>query len=44
MDANILSTATSKLEGQTEIFNIGMETNLGERKLWIQTGRRSREG
>ena len=31
----ILFPAMGKIVGQTELFNLGMATDLGEEKLWI---------
>ena len=37
MDLTILLPAMGKIVGQTGLFILGMVTDLGEGKLWIQT-------
>ena len=37
MNPFILPPAMDKIVGQTELYNQGMVTSLGEGKLWIQT-------
>ena len=37
MNPNILPPAMGKIVEQTGFFNLGLATNLGEGKLWIQT-------
>ena len=37
MNLTILPQAMGKIVGQTDLFNLGMVTGLGEGKPWIQT-------
>ena len=37
MNPNILIRTVGKTVEQTELLSLGMATNLGEGKLWIQT-------